>query len=119
MVSCEKAFWQIFTNLIDNSITHGFKEMESGLIHINITKEQGNIVINYQDNGKGINPKNRDKIFIPFYSSSRSKKHIGLGLNIVNNLVTNTLHGKIRLIESPIGLRFELIIPDLKDSKDH
>jgi len=103
--------WQIFFNLIENSIIHGFKETESGMIHINITEDDIDIHINYQDNGSGILEKKTAKIFEPFYTSNRSKDSLGLGLNIISNIISHRLQGTIRLLDSPVGIRYEIVLP--------
>lgn len=103
--------WQIFFNLIENSIIHGFKDIAVGMVHINITEERKMIIINYQDNGCGVSKKNTEKIFEPFYTSNRNKNSLGLGLNIINNLITNSLQGTIKLIDSPVGVRYEIMFP--------
>jgi len=110
-VSNKEVLWQIFFNLIENSIIHGFKNIEAGMIHINITEDHGNVMINYQDNGCGVTEIDSEKIFEPFYTSNRNKNSLGLGLNITNNLITNTLQGTIKLIDSPIGLRYQITLP--------
>jgi signal transduction histidine kinase len=105
--------WQIFFNLIENSIIHGFKDIDSGIININITDDDTDIHINFQDNGSGILEKKTAKIFEPFYTSNRNKDSLGLGLNIISNIISHNLQGSIRLLDSPIGIRYEIILPKL------
>lgn len=107
----KEAIWQIFYNLIENSIEHGFSSLEKGIIHINVVTKNDEIVINYQDNGSGIKEDKTAKIFEPFYTSSRNKKHLGLGLSITNNLINHNLQGRIRVIDVPKGMRFEITLP--------
>ncbi len=109
----KEALWQIFFNLIENSIIHGFKAIESGMIHINIIEGDNDVVINYQDNGCGISATEPTKIFEPFFTSNRNQDSLGLGLNIINNLITHNLQGRIKLLNSPIGIRYEIILPKL------
>jgi len=113
VLSSKDIFWQIFFNLIENSIIHGFKELEFGVIQINVTESNNEICINYQDNGQGTLAVYSTKIFEPFFTSNRNKNSLGLGLNIINNLITHNLQGKIELIESPIGIRFNITFPML------
>jgi len=111
--STKDDLWQIFFNLIENSIVHGFKDTDSGIIHINITDDDTDIHINYQDNGIGILEKKTAKIFEPFYTSNRNKDSLGLGLNIISNIISHNLQGSIRLLDSPIGIRYEIVLPKL------
>lgn len=106
------AFSQIITNLIMNSLTHGFEETEVGEITIEF-KELGNLIyLMYSDSGKGIEPDVIPKIFDPFFTTNRSKGGSGLGLNIVYNIVTSQLQGKISCSsELGHGTAFKIEIP--------
>ena len=111
-VCCAKVtLWQVLVNLIENSIVHGFTTTDHGSIHINVVEKEAEIIVSYQDNGCGLSKNQESKIFEPFYSSNRRNKSIGLGLNIVNNLISHTLQGEIRLLKSPIGVRYEIKFP--------
>lgn len=111
ITSNKTSLWQVFFNLIENSIIHGFEQTKNGIIHINIVKENDEIIINYQDNGCGLQEDKTASIFEPFYTSARNNKNIGLGLNITNNLISHSLQGRIRLQKSPVGVRYEIILP--------
>ena len=73
---------QILTNLCNNAQVHGDKNKP---IHIEIDAHSGHgLTIEVADEGPGIDPKNLDKIFEPFYTTNH--KGSGLGLYIVNLL---------------------------------
>ena len=88
-------FAQIFTNLIMNSITHGFADEKNGVIKIDISYKNENLNIIYSDNGKGMTEEVKEKMYEPFFTTSRNNGGSGLGMNIVYNLVTEKLGGKI------------------------
>ncbi len=88
-------FSQVITNLIINSIRHGFKNRDKGNIKIFIEKLDTECKIIYKDDGSGIEKENLTKIFNPFFTTNRNDGGTGLGLNIVLNIVTNTLNGTI------------------------
>lgn len=93
---------QILFNLIMNSVTHAFDETDSGLMTITVTL-LGNICrLEYQDNGKGIEEKIKQKIFDPFVTTRRGEGGSGLGMHLVYNLVTQALNGNID-VESQLG----------------
>jgi len=103
---------QVISNLISNSILHGFEGVENGLIKIDVIKISKCIKIIYSDNGKGILPKNRKKIFDPFFTTKRNQGGTGLGLNIVYNIISNKLLGNIKLNnESNTGVHFDIELP--------
>jgi len=90
------ALSQVITNLIMNSIIHGFEDRQSGHIDITVAeKEAGSIQLDYSDNGKGISAGHIKKVFEPFFTTRRGQGGTGLGMHIVYNLVTRTLGGRI------------------------
>ena len=119
-VSCEDsinidsypgAYSQIISNLVLNSIVHGYEDNEKGNILIKIVKENDKIQIIYKDDGKGISKQNLSKIFDPFFTTNRIQGGTGLGLNVIYNIITNTLKGEITChsIENK-GVEFVILI---------
>lgn len=107
------AFSQILSNLIMNSLVHGFREMEKGTITVNISRQEKNILFVYRDNGRGMGPEEREKVFDPFYTTMRGKGGTGLGMSIVFNLITQTLKGGIECESSPgNGVVFTMTFPE-------
>ncbi len=87
---------QILSNLILNSINHGFKTLEKpGEILISYAQLDKELELIYQDNGTGIPDEHLDKIFEPFFTTSRHEGGSGLGMHIVYNLITYKLKGRI------------------------
>jgi signal transduction histidine kinase len=107
----KNALWQVLSQLVDNSIEHGFKNLTSGSIGIHASQNQETLIINYQDNGIGICEEERLSVFEPFFSTQRARGKVGLGLSIINNTINNTYKGQIQLVDSPVGVRYEIIIP--------
>ena len=109
----KSALWQVMLHLIENSVVHGFSETTSGIVNISAAAQNGQLTINYQDNGIGIPEHIGEQIFQPFFVKERSKKSIGLGLNVVTNIVRHSFNGDIKLMKSPenSGTRFEITSP--------
>ena len=105
-------FSQIFTNLIMNSIFHGFQNTREGFIKIDCRIDNDKLMISYEDNGQGISPENMEKIYEPFFTTKRSEGSSGLGMNIIFNIITQNLDGKIEGY-SQLGkyTKFEIEIP--------
>ncbi|HIJ83881.1 MAG TPA: GAF domain-containing protein, partial [Magnetococcales bacterium] len=89
------AISQILTNLVMNSLLHGFDELDRGEIKIDAFLHDSECVLIYQDNGKGINPDGIKRLFEPFYTTRRSQGGSGLGMYVVYNQVTQKLKGTI------------------------
>lgn len=89
------AFSQIFTNLIMNSLIHGFAQREEGIIEIHVVQEEEGVKIIYRDDGMGMEEEILKKVFDPFFTTNRKKGGSGLGMSVVYNLITGQLRGKI------------------------
>ena len=104
---------QIITNLINNALVHAFDGRQNGKITIVATVERtGCVNIAVKDDGVGIAPIHVDKVFDPFFTTKLGRGGSGLGLNIVYNLVTTTLGGRIVVVsELGQGACFTLSLP--------
>ncbi len=92
---------QILTNLVMNSLIHAYEEGQAGTIRVSITPTDEGLQLTYSDDGKGIPPEHREKVFEPFFTTRRSAGGSGLGLHIVYNLVTQQLGGQISCESAP------------------
>jgi signal transduction histidine kinase len=99
---------QIFRVLINL----GRNAYEAGATRISVSAKNGDggVTVEVADNGKGIAPVARDKLFQPF-SGTAKVGGTGLGLVIVRDLL-RAHGGDIRLVETkPGGTRFLLTFP--------
>jgi len=107
------ALAQVITNLISNSIIHGFGERRGGNVIIKITCENNDdIHLHYSDDGVGISEENLPKAMNIFFTTKQNDGGSGLGLNIVQEIVTIKLNGTIE-INSILGkgLHFDIRFP--------
>jgi PAS domain S-box-containing protein len=90
------ALGQVVTNLIGNSVTHGFDGRSHGKMKM-ITKRatEGTVMLSFEDDGIGITEADLKKVFDPFFTTKLGQGGSGLGMNIVYNLVTEVLGGDI------------------------
>ena len=94
---------QVLTNLINNALIHGLEGRPQGTISLTAhTTREGWVQFRVQDDGAGIAPEHLARVFDPFFTTRLGQGGSGLGLNIVYNIVTQTLGGTIR-VESVIG----------------
>ena len=106
------ALSQIATNFITNSITHAYREGESGCLRFDISLAGGNVLFRYSDDGKGISEAEARHVFDPFFTTNREKGGSGLGLHIVYNIVTQRLFGTIECESKPgSGASFLIVFP--------
>ncbi len=105
------ALAQIITNLIMNSIIHGFEDIEKGCISIDIQAKGDGMLIVYKDDGKGMSEESLAKVFNPFFTTRKGKGGTGLGMNIVYKLITDSLKGDIKCTSQlGQGVKFEIFI---------
>ncbi|MAD45871.1 MAG: hypothetical protein CMI02_06930 [Oceanospirillaceae bacterium] len=119
-IDCADTLWmetyagaisQIITNLIMNSLLHGFEERNDGQIRIQAAEAKGDIIIRYSDNGKGLSDEARHKIFEPFYTTKRGHGGTGLGMHLVYNIIHQRLNGDIQIEDTDEGAAFRMTIP--------
>ncbi|MCQ8879097.1 ATP-binding protein [Pseudoalteromonas shioyasakiensis] len=106
------AISQIFTNLIMNSLIHGFDGVSNGVIDILIKDDDNHVIIDFKDNGNGVSEQQLEKLFDPFFTTKRDQGGSGLGTHITFNLVKQTLSGEIEVSSSPgNGLHYHISFP--------
>jgi len=102
----------ILHNLLDNAVKYAHEQPE---ICIQTARNQNKVVITVSDNGPGINPKFRKKVFRKFFRVPSGNLHdvkgFGLGLFYVKN-ICKAHHWKIYLVNKPEpGAAFIVEIP--------
>lgn len=106
------ALSQIVTNLIMNSLQHGFYNRSRGHITLEVIDGGERILLLYKDDGCGIPQRSIGRVFDPFFTTDRERGGSGLGLNIVHQLITEKLGGTINLTSvEGHGVQFEIEFP--------
>ncbi len=110
------SLYQILSNLVMNSLMHGFEGMLVGQINISARTVSKGLVITYSDNGNGMNRKDQARIYEPFFTTKRGRGGTGLGMHIVYNNITQNLGGSITCVSKPgRGTRFTIEVPLLAE----
>jgi signal transduction histidine kinase len=74
------------------------------------TRDAGEVVeIRVRDNGTGVSPEIRDKLFQPFFTTKPSGEGTGLGLSITYDIVTKQ-HGGTITVDSEVGDYSEFVV---------
>lgn len=107
---------QCIINVVNNSKDAiASNKIPNGKIKITISKEKDFIKINILDNAGGMSEEYINRIFEPYFTTKHEFQGTGLGLYIVNKIVTESLKGEIHIKNFDSGLLTTIKIPDLKD----
>ena len=95
--------------LLSNAIT--FRDQSrKGNISVIARKRKGNFFLTVADDGEGILPEVRSRIFEMFFRGSSRSIGPGLGLYVVNRLVQR-FNGEVKVESSPGKTIFKVVIP--------
>ena len=104
---------QVFSNLIDNSLSYSPQNSEILIEQKTIDKD---VIVSFFDQGPGVNTRLKNKIFERFYTDREvnQDKHSGLGLSIAKKII-ESFSGSLKLnnvkSEKYFGACFSIILP--------
>lgn len=107
------SWYQIFNNLINNALAHAFEDHGDCAIGITARELDGAMVeVVFSDNGAGMPDEVRRHVFDPFFTTKMGRGGTGLGMNIVYNIVTGVLGGRVAVESQPgQGTTVRIVIP--------
>ncbi len=95
----------VLSHLADNAIQHGATRLD-----LYANAQEGMLRLILRDNGAGISPNNRSRIFESFFTTRRETGGTGMGLAIVRAML-GAHGGSIELLETDAGAAFALSLP--------
>jgi len=106
---------QVFLNMVTNA--RDAMLPEGGMLEVEVKRHKKNVDINFRDSGKGIEKKDLDKVFEPFYTTKGAVggdskvQGTGLGLTVSYGIVNR--HGGTIKVESEVdkGTTFIVTLP--------
>lgn len=99
-----------FRNILDNAL----KYCQHPKIEIELKKDRGSLIVNFKDNGPGINEIVKLKIFDPYYRCEKDETYSGFGLGLAYVKKVALLHNAdIKLMTESMhsGSIFSLTFP--------
>jgi len=100
-------FLQVMINLIKNAVD---SLALRGSLWIKLYVQNDHIVIDVEDNGKGIEKEMIEKIFDPYFTTK--KDSMGLGLYMSKIIIEKHMHGRMVVENRPNGgARFRIYLP--------
>jgi signal transduction histidine kinase len=110
----------LFMNIVVNAI-ESLPPERGGEVHVRLHREGSSIVFTVEDNGRGIPPEIRSRIFNARFTTKR--RGTGLGLAWVHRNVTQHLGGQIEVdsgdLEGGMKTRFTVTIPLHRPEANH
>ena len=94
----QEAITKVISNLMTNALKYTGDYVR---LSCRLLENETHFRIEVEDNGLGISPDEKEKIFGAFYQARDNKPGTGIGLNIVKNLV-EAHHGMVE-VESAVG----------------
>ena len=95
---------QVVSNLVVNSLKHAFRHVSEGIagsserqVVVEVEDTGSSIVLTVQDNGRGMTAAIASRVFEPFFTTGAGDQGTGLGLHIVQQVVTEAFDGQIAL----------------------
>ncbi|HOV85709.1 MAG TPA: ATP-binding protein [Syntrophobacteraceae bacterium] len=103
---------QLFANLLENGLKY---TPAGGTVTLSLARNGNWAVTEISDTGIGIDPREREKIFQPFYRTTQARnlgeKGVGLGLSIVQS-IAQAHGGKVEVLGHPgRGSTFKVFLP--------
>jgi two-component system, sensor histidine kinase and response regulator len=98
-------------HLVDNACKFS---PDNGKVNLEIRQVPEGLLVSVQDEGPGIPPELREKVFERFYqiSSGDTRKYEGLGVGLtIARAVFENLSGSVRIVDSTQGCRVEALLP--------
>ena len=94
---------------VGNLLKNAVEATDSGEIRVSARRAPHRVVIEVADSGRGVPDADKDKLFLPYFSTKG--RGTGLGLAIVHRIV-NDHDGRISVHDNhPRGTRFEIELP--------
>ncbi|MYM21747.1 PAS domain S-box protein [Duganella sp. FT135W] len=105
--------YQILNNLINNAINHAFENSQGGTLTVRAEVVDDEIIeLLFSDDGCGMADDVLKRVFDPFFTTKMGQGGTGLGMNIVYNIVTGILGGRITIDSAPgIGTAVRMLLP--------
>ncbi|MFM6934020.1 MAG: sensor histidine kinase [Flavobacteriales bacterium] len=107
---------QVFTNLISNAISYG---KDNGTLTVSLLDMDDRFLVEFKDNGPGIEPHHLSRLFERFYrvekSRNRNEGGSGLGLAIAKHIIES--HGQTIQVKSQVGVGTSFVMT-LEKSKN-
>lgn len=104
---------QVWTNLIDNACDalSEVSDDRQPRLTLRARRQGADIVVEIEDNGPGIAPDVRDRIFDAFFTTKPPGRGTGLGLQISYRIIALEHRGELTVDSEPGRTTFQVVLP--------
>lgn len=95
--------------IIFNNAYDILKKIDNKDIICTIGRVNNKPFLSIENNGKGIDEKDLNKVFEPYYSTKNKSKNDGMGLYIARMIIEDSMNKKINVKNTKIGVKFTII----------
>jgi signal transduction histidine kinase len=100
---------QVLANLVDNATRHS---PEGGTVSLHAHDDVTGVVLDVVDEGPGIAPEDRARVFERFHRGGQALSDGGTGLGLAIARWVVDLHGgTIRVVDTQVGCRIRVVLP--------
>lgn len=113
IVTDPSAWHQVLANLYTNSMQHGFEGRSGGVITLSCSaaSDPAHLRLLYRDDGRGIAASVWELQFRQRFTTGASSGSSGMGLGIIQEIVTQRLRGTIEAVPASQGAAFVIEVP--------
>ncbi len=116
--SFENEYQQVILTILHNAIDNfELKSIANPRIDIILKINNQNPYLCIQDNGGGIDSKDIDRIFEPYFTTKFSAEGTGLGLYMAKMIVESSMGGSLRVKNKNSGACFTVEIPKVESNE--
>ncbi len=91
---------QVIANVVQNSIVHGFKNSDAGVIRVQADQRGNRVRVSITDDGAGMTPTVLARAFDPFFTTQLGRGGSGIGLSVCHRIITSVLGGSMAAASS-------------------
>jgi signal transduction histidine kinase len=107
-IKCQRSLvGQVILNLIFNAL-EAVKETSSPKISLKVTQKENSLLIEMNDNGKGIPESIKDDIFLPYFTTKELGVGSGIGLSVCKTIMD--VHDGMIDFQSPPGKGTQFVL---------
>ena len=109
-VSLASSISQVILNLLNNA-KDALEKQKDKKVNIKFISKEDSFMIVCKDNGEGIAPEIKDKIFNPYFTTKMKTQGTGIGLYMSKEIIQKVFLGDIAVTSADKETQFSIVLP--------